>query len=101
MELDLPAGQLIRHARNTLGYSQYAVAEELARASGNDALTREQVARWERGKRIPGPYWRQWICTVLQLSASELETAARFARDARWQPVAPPVYSSGVRTAVK
>lgn len=101
MELDLPAGQLIRQARNTLGYSQYAVADELARASGNDALTREQVARWERGKRIPGPYWRQWICSVLELSVSELETAARFTRGARWQPSAPAAYPSGERTAVK
>lgn len=90
MEPDLSAGQLIRQARNSLGYSQYEVAEELARASGNDSLTREQVARWERGKRIPGPYWRRWICAVLHLPVVDLEIAVRFARDARWRAFGPP-----------
>jgi transcriptional regulator with XRE-family HTH domain len=89
MESEVSAGTLIREARNSLGYSQYAVAEELVRASGNDSLTREQVARWERGKRIPGPYWRRWICTVLQLPVNDLEIAVRFARDARWRAFGP------------
>ncbi|GAA2796698.1 hypothetical protein GCM10010522_12780 [Kribbella solani] len=84
MEPHLLVGEMIRQARSSLGYSQYAVANELVRVSGNDALTREEVARWERGKRIPGPYWRKWICTVLELSLGEVEVAARFARAARW-----------------
>lgn len=85
MEPHAPVGEMIRHARSSLGYSQYAVADELVRISGNDSLTREQVARWERGKRIPGPYWRRWICMVLQLSVSDVEVAARSARKARWR----------------
>lgn len=76
-------GTVIRRARSRLGYSQYGIADELARISGNGSLTRDEVARWERGKRIPGPYWRQWISTVLELRSSELEAAATAARRAR------------------
>jgi transcriptional regulator with XRE-family HTH domain len=78
-----PVGTLIRRVRSSLGYSQYEVAAKLALVSGNDALTREYVARWERGKRIPGPYWRQWISRVLQLPRKDVDAAARAARSAR------------------
>lgn len=101
MEPHVPVGEMIRQARNSLGYSQYAVADELVRISGNDSLTREQVARWERGKRIPGPYWRQWICAVLQLSISDVDVAVRLARKDRWRAPGPRGYVSGVSTAVK
>lgn len=80
---DAPLGSVIRQARSRLGYSQYGVADELARISGNGSLTRDEVARWERGKRIPGPYWRQWISQVLDVGSSDLERAARAARRAR------------------
>lgn len=80
---DETVGSVIRQARSRLGYSQYGVADELARISGNGSLTRDEVARWERGKRIPGPYWRQWISQVLDVGSSDLERAARAARRAR------------------
>lgn len=80
---EAPVGAVIRRARSRLGYSQYGIADELARVSGNGSLTRDEVARWERGKRIPGPYWRQWISEVLEVRSSELEAAARQARRAR------------------
>lgn len=80
---------MIRRARRRLGYSQYGIADELARISGNGSLTRDEVARWERGKRIPGPYWRQWISAVLELRSAELETAARAARRVRSARVRP------------
>lgn len=83
MAADEPVGAVIRRARNRLGYSQYGIADELARISGNVSLTRDEVARWERGKRIPGPYWRQWISEVLEVRSSDLEAAARTARRAR------------------
>ncbi|TDD70788.1 XRE family transcriptional regulator [Jiangella aurantiaca] len=76
-------GSVIRQARCRLGYSQYGIADELARISGNGSLTRDEVARWERGKRIPGPYWRQWISQVLDVGSTDLERAARAARQAR------------------
>lgn len=97
----MSVGEMIRQARNGLGYSQYAFADELARVSGNDSLTREQVARWERGKRIPGPYWRRWICLVLELSASDVDAAVRLARRIRWRARKASCYASGMSTAVK
>lgn len=78
-----PVGTLIRRVRSSLGYSQYEIAAQLALVSGNDSLTREYVARWERGKRIPGPYWRQWISRVLQLPRKDVDAAARVARNTR------------------
>ncbi|WP_116950334.1 helix-turn-helix domain-containing protein [Jiangella endophytica] len=84
-----PVGSVIRQARSRLGYSQYGIADELARISGNGSLTRDEVARWERGKRIPGPYWRQWISQVLDVGSSDLEQAARAARQARRARVLP------------
>ncbi|TDE10618.1 helix-turn-helix domain-containing protein [Jiangella asiatica] len=78
-----PVGEVIRRARAVLGYSQYGFADELVRVSGNGSLTRDEVARWERGKRIPGPYWRQWLSRVLQVPAGELAAAAKVTRDAR------------------
>lgn len=101
MEPRVPIGEVIRQARSSLGYSQYALADELVRVSGNDSLTREQIARWERGKRIPGPYWRRWICIVLQLPVSDVEAAVRLARRARWRARKPPRQASGLSTAVK
>lgn len=97
----VPVGEMIRQARNSLGYSQYGFADELVRVSGNDSLTREQVARWERGKRIPGPYWRRWISLVLQLSARDVEEAVRLARRTRWRARKVSRYASGMSTAVK
>jgi tetratricopeptide (TPR) repeat protein len=34
------------------------------------------VARWETGRRIPTPYWRTHLATVLQLAVSEFDKAA-------------------------
>lgn len=76
-------GTLIRSARRQLGYSQYRLADALVEISGNNAITREQVARWERGKRIPGPYWRQWLTAALDVARSVVDEAARYARTVR------------------
>ena len=83
LESSESVGNMIRRRRNVLGYSQYGIADELAKISGNSSLTREEVARWERGKRIPSPYWRQWISSVLRVPRHELDLAARIARGVR------------------
>ncbi|NED96713.1 helix-turn-helix transcriptional regulator [Phytoactinopolyspora alkaliphila] len=83
-----PVGIMIRRVRSSLGYSQHKIAEQLADASGNSSLTREEVARWERGKRIPGPYWREWLSSVLDVPQREVEVAARVARVTRLTPTA-------------
>jgi transcriptional regulator with XRE-family HTH domain len=80
-----PIGALIRQARQRLGLSQYTLAERLAEVSGDDAVTREQVARWERGERIPRPYWRSHLSTALRVSRELLDRAAALARSVRSQ----------------
>lgn len=66
--------------------SQYTLAELVVAVSGNDGLSRTEVARWERGRRIPGPYWRRWLSVVLDLPSDELRAAARLARRRRRTP---------------
>ena len=61
----LAIGELIIHLRTQHGLTQYELADQLAGVSGNDTMTAETVWRWERGRRIPGPYWRSWLGEVL------------------------------------
>lgn len=71
-------GELITRVRERLGKSQYALAEALREASsrGDGIPDRGMVARWETGRRIPTPYWRAHLATVLQLPSSLLDQAA-------------------------
>lgn len=103
MECADPVWLLLRSARRRLGYSQYQVTRLLVEASGNPSVTREDVSRWERGKRIPGPYWRQWLATVLRIAEHSLATAARRARHVRRRvgPVAIGHRDSGARPGEK
>ena len=78
-----PAGQLIRRYRMRQGMTQAALAEALAKASGNGSVSRDQVSRWEGGGRVPGPYWRRWLSAVLGVPRPELDRAAVRARAAR------------------
>ncbi len=78
-------GPLIRRARNTEAYTQRGLAEALNTAAGSDTLTWNDVARWERGKRIPGHYWRHWLSTVLQIPQREMDKAAALAKQQRQQ----------------
>lgn len=82
-EFEEPIWSLIRRARRAAGYSQLTLATTLAAMSGNHSVTRDVVARWERGRRIPGPYWREWLSTALRVPGPELETASRVARQVR------------------
>lgn len=75
-----PMCELLAERRIAKGWSQCDLAEKLHAMSGNDSVTREEVSRWERGKRIPGPYWRHWLSDVLDTSRHELEFAAAIAR---------------------
>jgi transcriptional regulator with XRE-family HTH domain len=76
-------GRLIRSARHARGWTQQQLAVALAAASGNDSIGRAEVARWERGKRIPGVYWQGWISAVLEVPPNDLHAAAQRARDLR------------------
>jgi transcriptional regulator with XRE-family HTH domain len=77
---DEPISELIKRARLALGLSQDLLARRLAEVSSGTCVTREFVARWERGRRIPGPYWRVSLSRVLDLPGGALERAAVIAR---------------------
>jgi tetratricopeptide (TPR) repeat protein/transcriptional regulator with XRE-family HTH domain len=55
----------LKRARERRGWSQEHVGQEL----GTDSFT---VSRWERGITMPSPYFRQKLCTLFDLSATEL-----------------------------
>ncbi|MGW5703586.1 helix-turn-helix domain-containing protein [Amycolatopsis japonica] len=78
-----PLCELLAEQRIAKGWSQGDLVVRLHIRSGNDSVTREEISRWERGKRIPGPYWRQWLSAVLDTSSRELELAAAVARRRR------------------
>jgi transcriptional regulator with XRE-family HTH domain len=79
------AGELIARARERLGKSQYALAEALREACGRaDGIPdRSMVARWETGRRIPTPYWRSHLATVLHLPPSLLDQATAVSKAQR------------------
>jgi hypothetical protein len=89
--LDLPGwhqqaeaiGPLMVRMRAELGISQYGLAERLVEVSGNTSVTRDQVNRWERHKRIPTPYWRRHLAAVFGLPIQEVDKAAALARKLR------------------
>jgi transcriptional regulator with XRE-family HTH domain len=81
-----PIGTLIRELRHRRALSQQALAHRLATVSGNDGITRGQVARWEHGTRIPSPYWRRWIGSVLDIPVPSLDTAAAYTQFLRAVP---------------
>jgi transcriptional regulator with XRE-family HTH domain len=84
--LGAPVGDLIRELRHQHGLTQLSMADRLAVVSGNDGVNRRQVARWERGKRIPSRYWRNWIAVVLETPAENLDRAAALAQFLRAAP---------------
>ncbi len=66
-------GALIRDLRCALGWSQGRLADELRTVAGHPTVTREDVSRWENGKRSPGPFWLRHLATALQVPLHELE----------------------------
>src|SRR5690349_12700166 len=59
------AGQHIREEREMRGWSQQYVAEQL----GAD---RYYLSRWENGKMLPSPYYREKLCALFGKNAREL-----------------------------
>ncbi|MEU6646112.1 hypothetical protein ABZ863_26685 [Saccharomonospora sp. NPDC046836] len=77
---DEPISQLIRNARRKRQLSQYTLARELATVAGRPTVTRDLVARWERGHQIPRQGSRQWLSVVLQVPQERLDAAAAASR---------------------
>jgi hypothetical protein len=63
--------------------TQAVLADRLADLSGNPSVSRDQVTRWERGGRVPSPYWRHWLAIALDVPNLQLARAARMARAVR------------------
>lgn len=66
-------GGLIRELRLALGWSQGRLADALCAVSKHATVTREEVSRWERGKRSPGPFWLRHLATMLDVPLAVLE----------------------------
>jgi transcriptional regulator with XRE-family HTH domain len=73
-------GLIIRDLRSALGWSQSRLAARLCEVSGQATITREDISRWENGRRSPGPFWLRHLATALQLPLTTLEEADRMDR---------------------
>ncbi|MEU3310462.1 helix-turn-helix domain-containing protein [Nocardiopsis sp. NPDC006832] len=69
---NLPA--LLRRLRTGRGWSQARLADALCSASGRPTVTRHDVSRWERGKRVPRA-WLPYLAEVLDVPRERLEFA--------------------------
>ncbi|MGC4938317.1 helix-turn-helix transcriptional regulator [Kribbella sp. DT2] len=70
---------MIAQLRAERGLSQAQLAETLARVSGNPAVTRNEISRWEQGKRRPRRYWLQWIALAFGMSLADLDDLVKLA----------------------
>lgn len=71
------AAHMIRRLRQAKGWSQARLAAEACRAAGlpPDSLTRQDIYRYEKGKRTPRE-WLPFIAAALGVPVVELEQAA-------------------------
>src|SRR5712691_4481083 len=76
-------GGLLASVRAEHGKSQYTLAHDLAEVSRNPSVTRDYVSRWESGRRVPTPYWRQHLSAALGIPADFLDKAAATAKHNR------------------
>ncbi|MEU3233176.1 helix-turn-helix domain-containing protein [Nocardiopsis alba] len=65
---------LLRRLRTGRGWSQARLAEVLCSASGRPTVTRHDVSRWERGKRVPRA-WLPYLAEVFGVPRERLELA--------------------------
>lgn len=65
-------GERVRQLRRARGWSQDRLAGELRRLSGRATVTRDEVKRWEVGKRRPGPYWTLFLASALGVDEAAL-----------------------------
>ncbi|MGQ4517081.1 helix-turn-helix domain-containing protein [Streptomyces sp. DW26H14] len=72
-------GAYLARLRKSRGMSQLGLADKLSLLSGTKTVTRNDVSRWEHGKRIPDSWLRQ-LARALGTPLPELERAAAYAR---------------------
>jgi hypothetical protein len=79
-------GLLLLRARRSRARSQQRIAEELCAVAGTSTVSRHEISRWERGERLPSPYWLAWLGVVLDLPIRDLERAVAVTRGGRARP---------------
>ena len=72
-------GELITTRRRGLGHSQRDLADLICAVSGRPTITRCEISRYERERRIPSPTIQEHLATALDLPVPMLRRAARFA----------------------
>jgi transcriptional regulator with XRE-family HTH domain len=65
-------GRYLATLRREAGKSQRRLAEVLGDVSGRDTVTRHEVSRWERGRRVPTS-WLPHLATALSVPLDRLE----------------------------
>lgn len=83
-------GPLATRLRTGRGWSQMELAEKLCEVSGRVTVTRHEVSRWERGDRVPGPFWLEALAVALETPLEELEAALHATRCRMPRPGARP-----------
>ncbi|MGH3611395.1 MAG: helix-turn-helix domain-containing protein [Pseudonocardia sp.] len=68
-------GGLIRELRTVHRWSQSRLADLLCRHAECATLTREDISRWEAGRRCPSPFWLRHLAAVLDVPLGLMETA--------------------------
>ncbi|MBG6064051.1 helix-turn-helix domain-containing protein [Micromonospora ureilytica] len=75
-------GPLLARYRLARGWSQQRAAAELCAAAGVPTLSRHEISRWERQRRVPGGFWLGWLAVVLDVPLVALAEAAAATRRA-------------------
>lgn len=63
---------LLRQQRELRGWSRQRLAQEMQQRFPGVAVTDKDIARWERGKRKPGPYYQEKLCVIFEMTAEDL-----------------------------
>ncbi|WP_046470864.1 helix-turn-helix domain-containing protein [Allosalinactinospora lopnorensis] len=66
--------RMLKRHRTARGWSQQRLAEVLCAESGRPTVTRQEVYRWESGRRVPR-FWLPHLASVLDIPREELERA--------------------------
>ncbi|WP_116245261.1 helix-turn-helix transcriptional regulator [Nocardiopsis sp. FIRDI 009] len=66
--------QMLKRHRKDRGWSQQRLADALCEESGRATVARQDVYRWESGRRAP-KFWRPYIAAVLGVTLEELDRA--------------------------
>ena len=81
-------GSAIARLREVQGWSQSALAKHLS-ALSRRKVHQDQISRWERGRRIPYPYWRRFLSELLHVPVEELSRAAASTKAGRNMAASP------------